>query len=96
VYGVPFVPQHTPEFILAECHVAGKTGIFLFHGHALDRRGQRKIGRLDVRSALGGATTAEFQPDNGRWKVTGGADLDGVPVSVIVVYARGLLVITVF
>lgn len=93
---MPFAPLHTPEFILAECIIAGTTGIFLFGGHALDRRGQRKLSRADVRNALAGATQAEFQTDKGRWKVTGGVDLDGEPVAIVVVFERGIIVITVF
>jgi hypothetical protein len=89
------VPPATPAAVLAECHAAGSSGIFIISEHALDRAQERKIGRLDVRNALTGATAAELQ-DNGRWSVTGGADLEGVPVELIVAFDRGFVIVTVY
>ena len=90
------MPAHTPAFILAECHVAGRTGIFLLHHHALDQMKARNIDRDDIRHALTGATLATYQSDTRTWKVTGGSDCEGVALNAALVFERGILVITVF
>lgn len=90
------VPSETPSRILAECHAAGKTGVFLLGEHAADRARDRNLGIDDIRHALTAATAATFQPNNSRWKVSGGADLEGVPVTFIVRLEGGLLVITLY
>lgn len=74
---MPHQPQHTPTQVLNECHQAGATGVFFIIDHALDRMDERNVRRNDVRKALAGATTATFQPDNGRWRISGGTDRDG-------------------
>lgn len=86
----------TAQFILAECHLAGKTGRFIFGHHALDRMKERSATRGDVRSALTSATLATFQSDNGRWKITGGTDRSDHALEMAVVFENGLVVITVF
>ena len=53
------------------------------------------LGRKDVRNALAGATSATLQ-DNGRWEITGGVDLEGIPVTLVVKVFGGLLVVTLF
>jgi hypothetical protein len=63
--------------------------------HAMDRAEERSIGRKDVRNALTGATAATLQ-DNGRWSITGGVDLDGVTVTLVVKVVGGILVVTLF
>lgn len=57
---------------------------------------ERNVTRGDVRSALGSASLATFQADNGRWKVTGGTDRTGDALDMAVVFENGLVVITVF
>ena len=93
---MPFVPAHTAQFILAECHSAGTRGRFIFGNHALDRMQERNATRGDVRSALTSATLATFQSDNGRWKITGGTDRSGDALDMAVVFENGLVVVTVF
>jgi hypothetical protein len=93
---VPLVPAHTAQFILAECHLAGTSGRFIFGHHALDRMKERNATRGDVRSALASANLATFQPDNGRWKITGGTDRSGDALDMAIVFENGLVVITVF
>lgn len=85
----------TPAAILAECHAAGVSGIFMMSGHAMDRAEERNIGRKDVRKVLANATAATLQ-NNGRWAITGGEDLEGVAVTLIVQLVNGLLVVTLF
>jgi hypothetical protein len=95
VYGVPFVPRQTDAFILAQCHLAGTSGRYIYGDHALDQMDRRNVTRGDVRSALGSATVATFQPDNGRWLVTG-TDRSGDSLSLAAVFENGIVVITVF
>lgn len=95
MYGVPLVPQQTAALILAECHLAGTSGRFIYGDHALDQMNSRNVSRGDVRSALGNATAATFQPDNGRWKIVG-MDRSGDSLSLAVVLENGIVVITVF
>jgi hypothetical protein len=90
------MPKVSDAFILSECHQAGATGIFILGIHAYERSLERNIRREDIRSAMTGATAATFQPENSRWKVTGGAGLDGVPIALAVVLDRGIVVITIF
>jgi hypothetical protein len=45
---------------------------------------ERNVTRGDVQSALGGATQATFQPENGRWKIMGGIDRSGIPLDITV------------
>jgi hypothetical protein len=92
---VPFVPQQTAAAILAECHLAGASGRYIYGDHALDQMNHRNVSRGDVRSALGNAAAATFQPDNGRWKISG-KDRLGDSLSLAVVFENGIVVITVF
>jgi hypothetical protein len=92
MYRVSLPPNHSAQAILAECHLAGTSGRFIFGSHALDRTQERNATRGDVRSALKSALLATFQPDNGRWKITGGTDRSGEPLDM----AIGIVVITVF
>jgi hypothetical protein len=85
----------TADHVLAECHAAGRTGIFVLGDHALERANERKIGRRDLRNALSEATRAALQ-NNGRWLVTGGSGLDGDPVTLVVTVYRGLVIVTLY
>jgi len=93
---VQLAPTNSAEAILAECHLAGTSGRFIFGSHALDRMKERNATRGDVRSALTSAILATFQPDNGRWKITGGTDRSGEALDMAVVFEHGIVVITVF
>lgn len=89
------MPPSTPLAVVAECNSAGQAGTYILSDHAFDQALERKLGRRDVRNAMSGATDATLQ-SNGRWLLTGGVDLDGVPVSIVVDFTRGLTVVTVF
>jgi hypothetical protein len=78
-----------------KCHAAGRTGVFMLEDHALARADEGKIGRRDLRNALSEATRAALQA-NGRWLVTGVADLDDVPVTLVVRFYRGLVIVTLY
>jgi hypothetical protein len=89
------VAPKSPAAVLAECHAAGRTGIFLLGEHAADRARERNLDIDDIRNALRGSTAAKLQ-DNGRWKVSGGSDLEGEPVTFAVTVERGLVIVTLF
>lgn len=93
---MPFVPSHPASVILAECHRAGVTGVFLLSVHASDRAYERHLVRKDIRHALTGVAGVVFQPVDGTWLATGGTDLSGEPVGLAVVVTHGLIVVTVF
>lgn len=63
--------------------------------HAEERMVQRNVSRGDVRSALVTATAAAVG-ENGAWKVTGGADLDGDDLTVVVAIDGAAVIVTVF
>jgi hypothetical protein len=63
--------------------------------HARMRMEQRGARRADVRSALITGTAGAAEPDD-RWEVTGGVDLDGDDLTVVLVIADGLVVVTLF
>ena len=90
-----FVPSERD--VLEECHGAGhrSVGGFLLSQHAYDRMLERRIKRAEVARALVDATEARNQGD-GTWKVSGGDDTDGVPLTLIVALVDGLLIITIF
>ena len=52
------------------------------HERDLSRAGG--IRARDVEEAVRTATAAAWQPDRGTWKLTGGMDLDGDPLTVVV------------
>jgi len=42
------------------------------------------------------STSAVYQPESDRWRLDGGIDSDGDPLTLIVSVERGVLVITLF
>jgi len=89
--------MRTPAEVLDQCHRAGAQRIagFLLSGHAFDRMRDRRLKRQEVARALVEATVAVAQ-DDGTWRVDGGSDLDGEPVTLIVALDRGVLIVTIF
>lgn len=73
----------------------GASGVFILGPHALLRARQGNIRPLDIRNALTGATAATLQ-DNDRMVGHGGVDLQGVPVTLIVSFYRGFLIVTLY
>ncbi len=68
---------------------------FHVHPHAMRRARERGASRADIHAALTSATTCAVGQAPGRWEVVG-ADLDGDPLKLAVVFEGGLLVITLF
>lgn len=89
------VPSVTAASVLADCHAVGQTGAFILGDHARDRARERNIRFGDIKNALRSATEALLQ-DNGRWQVSGGVALDGVPITFIVTVFRGFVIVTLF
>jgi hypothetical protein len=50
----------------------------------------------DVRHALWTATAAFRQADRGTWRVEGGLDIDGDPLTLICVIEADVIVVTLF
>ena len=69
---------------------------FRWSRHALVRMAERDIQRADVRHALLTAKVANWQADRVCWRVSGGYDLAGDDLAVIVAIEDDLLIITVF
>lgn len=63
--------------------------------HSYDRMAERGATEDDVLRALATATGADLQ-DNGRHKCTGGVDLDGDDMTVIVELQSDVIIITLF
>lgn len=63
-------------------------------GHAAGRMRQRQVRWEDLRSALVHASRCRAQ-ENGRWRVEG-PDVDGDPLTVIVLIEDGVIVVTVY
>ena len=71
-------------------------GRVVYTFHAQQRMSQRSATTDDVRSALTSATSATHQPENDRWCVAGGCDLDGDDLTIIVDLQADVVVITLF
>jgi hypothetical protein len=57
---------------------------------------ERDAATDDVCNALITATSTAHDPERDRWKVTGGADLDGDVLSVVVAIEANVIVVTLF
>jgi hypothetical protein len=86
----------TPSEALAAVIEAGKTGRFSMTLHAREEAVEAKATRYDVQHALRSARRALHQPNNDRWRVEGGTDLDGDELILNVVFEGDVIVITVF
>lgn len=83
----------TEEYILEKCFNAGEQkgeGRIRRINHAVRKQepsthGGRSIKWVDFQSVLMSATGAIWQENHGTWKLTGGLDCDGEPLTVAVV-----------
>jgi len=57
---------------------------------------KRGVTKRCISRALLTATQAIYQPEHDRWKLTGGVDVDGLELILIVEINRGVLVVTIF
>ncbi len=86
----------TPAEALATIQALTRAGRVFLGDHALQRMEQRNIRRRDIDRGLLTATAATHQPERDRWKVTGGEDMDGDELTLVVEVHGLLLVVTVF
>jgi hypothetical protein len=87
----------TPRDALEAAQEAGRTGRLLWWStHAHEQARERNVTRCDARAALASATQAIYQPENDRWRIEGGKDLDGDDLTVVVVFEGGVIIVTFF
>ncbi len=67
-----------------------------FRQHAYDRMAERNAVVADVIAAILTSTRAAYQSDRDNWKLTGGADLDGDDMVVIVDFVGDLVIVTIY
>ena len=60
------------------------------------RMAERGVTRKCIARALQTAKEAFHQRENDRWKLTGGVDVDGDELILIVKFDRGVIVVTLF
>ncbi len=70
--------------ILDEIKRLAGLGRIFFSIHALEKMDERGANHQDVQNALATATAANYQSDRDNYKVTGGVDMDGDDLRVIV------------
>jgi len=68
----------------------------VFRAHASERMHSRGATPGDVRAALITARSSRWQADRETWRITGGVDLDGDELVVIVALEADVVVVTVF
>ncbi len=84
----------TPRQALEAVRAAGRTDQFYI---ATDHPfGKHNVTRHDIASGLATAAKATHQPDNDRWRIEGGHDVDGDDLTVIVRFEDGVIVVTAF
>ena len=57
---------------------------------------ERRVTKRCISRALQTATGAIYQVEKDRWKLTGGVDVDGDELILIVKFNGGVLVVTLF
>ncbi len=59
--------------------------------------GGRNVRIQDLEAAIGSATTAthQFEENEHRWRLSGGADLEGDPLDIVVAIEHSVVVVTV-
>lgn len=73
-----------------------RRGDVVFTRHTQDRMDERGASTDDVCNALLTATDAAHEPEKDRWKVTGGTDLDGDALKVVVAIEADVIIVTLF
>jgi uncharacterized protein DUF4258 len=73
-----------------------RRGDIVFTRHAQDRMDERDASTDDVCNALLTAKGAAHEPQRDRWKVSGGTDLEGDALKVVVAIEADVIVVTLF
>lgn len=71
-------------------------GRVVFTRHARERMGDRSATAGDVCEAMLTARSAAWQADRSNWRVSGGVDLDGDDLTIIVDIEADVVVVTLF
>lgn len=64
--------------------------------HAIERMQERNATSGDVIAAILSSSKAAYQSDRENWKLTGGVDLDGDAMTLIVDFIGDLAIITIW
>jgi hypothetical protein len=81
---------------LAEIQRLAGLGRIRYTLHATQRMSKRGATADDVQNALVSASRATHQPANDNWRVSGGVDLDGDDLTVVVDIQADVVVVTLF
>lgn len=84
----------SPAEALKEARLVGRLGRFGLTRHAAERMRERDVSRKDIGQALQTANIAIR--DDECWRLEGGHDLEGEPLTVVVVFTGFRVVVTVF
>jgi hypothetical protein len=85
----------TPAEALRRARLAGRLGQFEVSPHARKRMKERRVTRSDLMAALGTTTHAAHE-GQGRFLLTGGVDIEGQALAVVIAIDPGCVVITLF
>lgn len=87
--------MYTPSEVLSIAFRAGQLRQYQIQWpHARKRMAERGVTDRCLDIALQTATEATYQPNNDRWKLKGGVDSEGEPLTLIL-KLNGVLIITV-
>ena len=93
----PVLPGITPEQALEIAKGAARTRQAAMTVHALQKMRERNVHANDVRSAILTATTITWRDDDESWRLEGGTDIDGDPLTVaLTINGAQVRVVTVF
>jgi hypothetical protein len=84
----------TPDEALRDIRGYAAANRLRYTSHALTRLGERGATRGDVKHALVTATACAVE--DGKWRISGGTDLEAEPLTVVVVLEDGVVVVTLF
>lgn len=80
--GTPATPDDEASEVLERARVAAARGNVGYSRHALGRMRERGAHAEDVLLAMRGATASSLK-DNGTWRLSGGKDVDGDDLDVV-------------
>ncbi len=81
---------------LKEASRAAFANQFEVSKHGLERMAERGATRKDICCAMRSASLATEQEHERKWRLEGGKDLDGEPLTVVIVFTGTGLVVSVF
>ena len=84
------------ERALVQIHRLARAGRVVVSRHAYERMDERGAEETDVINALVTSTAAIWQPARLTWRVTGGVDIEGDVLTVVVDITADVVVVTLF